>query len=117
MSLPPLTTPQEPIKILEQVEGMIPIPKPLWDELRTGDCIKYVDIDGKFHHGGYVRNVYKNKDGTRYISMEAAQSSRNKAYQFSARLDRIASIYKRPSVDYVLLSMEIVKLRREIAGF
>ena len=71
---------------------MIPIPKPLWDELRTGDCIKYVNIDGKFHHGGNVRNVYKKKDGTRYISMEAAQSSRNKAYQFSARLDRIAKV-------------------------
>ena len=49
------------------------------------------------------------------ISMEAAQSSRNKAYQFCARLDRIASIYKHPSVDYVLLSVEIMKLRKELA--
>ena len=102
-------------ELLEQVEGMVSVPKALWDELRTGDCIKYVDIDGKFHHGGYVRSVYKNKDGTWYISMEAAQSSRNKAYQFCARLDRIASIYKHPSVDYVLLSVEIMKLRKELA--
>lgn len=100
-------------QLLSQVEGMVPIPKQLWPELSDGDRIKYVDVDGKFHSGGYVRGVYV-KDDVKYLSIEVYRSNNKKIFPFSTRLDRISAIYKRPSVDYIMLSVEIVKLRKDI---
>lgn len=111
----PLKTksPITPTKLAENVEGMVIVDRRLWTELLNGDVVKYVDIDGKFHAGGTVQAVFE-KDGIKYISIHPNIRTQRKLFPFSARMDRIAVIYKRPSVDYIMLSVEIIKLRKEI---
>lgn len=110
-----------PEEIAKKLAGYMPVPKRHWGDFCRGDHIRWIDKDGEFSKGGYVR-FYFEKEGVRMVQVESILGGfrNDKFYStYAADLDSNTAVYKKIGVDYHLLRAqfgnEFARLKREIA--
>lgn len=92
-------------EIKKLLTGYMSVPKKYWTEFNRGDSIHWIDTDGNFHKGGYVKFTF-DKDGTHHIATESVLGGKagDKFYTSrTATVNTTAVIYKKTSIEYYML--------------
>lgn len=105
-------TPQQQKELLA---SYVKVPQEYWHMFKSGDHIRYYDIDGNFHTGGYIDRVileYVPKGKTQsltHMKLVKEHSVATKNYSWNVRYDRFKDIYLRPDVATFLVQKEMAE--------
>ncbi len=106
--------------IQAKLAGYMPVPKRHWGDFGRGDHIRWINKEGVFNKGGFVRFYYETS-GVKMVSVESifGGSRADKFYtSYSTDIESPTMIYKKIGVDYHLLRAqfgnEFARMKREL---